>query len=86
MRDAAKEALVAYEQSEYAGANPNSLHTMGRKAARALDCARADIARALGNGFRPADIVFTSGGTESNNLAVLGIAQGREPVTAGVSA
>ncbi len=76
LRDAAKEALVAYEQSEYAGANPNSLHTMGRKAARALDGARADIARALGNGFRPADIVFTSGGTESNNLAVLGIAHG----------
>lgn len=71
----AKEAMEAYEQEPYAGANPNSLHTMGRQAARALDAARADISRCLGGGFRPADIVFTSGGTESNNLAILGLAE-----------
>ncbi len=70
------QAELDYENSAFAGANPNSLHSLGRLAARALDGARADIARALGGGFRPSDIVFTSGGTESNNLALLGIAAG----------
>lgn len=76
---ASKAALAAeraYEEAPYAGANPNSLHTMGRRAARALDSARADIARCLGDGFRPIDVTFTSGGTESNNLALLGLAEG----------
>ena len=71
----ALEAEAAYEQTPYAGANPNSLHTMGRQAARALDAARTDLARCLGGKFRPADVVFTSGGTESNNLALLGLAE-----------
>ncbi|MDP9860355.1 cysteine desulfurase [Olsenella profusa DSM 13989] len=75
MRAAALEAERAYEASEIAGANPNSLHTLGRRAARALDGARTDIARCLGGGFRPADIVFTSGGTESNNIALHGMAE-----------
>ena len=66
----------AYEQAPYAGANPNSLHTMGRQAARALDAARTDLARCLGGRYRPQDVVFTSGGTESNNLALLGLAEG----------
>ncbi len=70
------QAELDYENSAFAGANPNSLHSLGRLAARALDGARADIARALGGGFRPSDVVFTSGGTESNNLALLGIAAG----------
>lgn len=75
-REQVTQAELAYEKSDFAGANPNSLHSLGRKAARALDGARADIARALGGGFRPSDVVFTSGGTESNNLALLGIAAG----------
>ncbi len=66
----------AYEESPIAGANPNSLHTLGREAARALDGARRDIVRCAGGGFRPSDVVFTSGGTESNNLALLGISRG----------
>lgn len=69
-------AEAAYERAPYAGANPNSLHTMGRQAARALDGARTDLARCLGGGFRPADVTFTSGGTESNNLALWGLAEG----------
>lgn len=69
-------AQDAYERTPYAGANPNSLHTMGRQAARALDGARRDLTRCLGGGFRPGDVVFTSGGTESNNLAILGLAEG----------
>ncbi len=73
------ESLAAersYEEGALAGANPNSLHTLGREAARALDGARAELARCLAGGFRPADVTFTSGGTESNNLAVLGLAEG----------
>lgn len=66
----------AYEGGELAGANPNSLHSRGRAAARALDAARADLARCLGGRFRPVDVLFTSGGTESNNLAVIGLAEG----------
>lgn len=76
MSKAAIEAEAAYEASEIAGANPNSLHTLGRKAARALDGARSDIARCLGGHFRPSDVIFTSGGTESNNLALYGMAEG----------
>ena len=49
---------------------------MGRLAARALDQARADLARCLGGRFRPAEVTFTSGGTESNNLALFGLAEG----------
>lgn len=76
LRQQARDALLAYEEAPYAGANPNSLHTMGRQAARALDEARAELARCLGGCIRPADVAFTSGGTESNNLAVLGMAEG----------
>ncbi|MGN0070480.1 MAG: cysteine desulfurase family protein [Atopobiaceae bacterium] len=72
----AKAAEAAYAEAPYAGANPNSLHTLGREAAVALEGARRTIAKALGGGFRPGEIVFTSGGTESNNLALYGIAEG----------
>lgn len=76
LRPEALEAERAYEASSYAGANPNSLHSAGREAARALDGARRDVARLLGGRFRPADVVFTSGGTENNNLAIVGMAEG----------
>lgn len=72
----AKAAEATYAEAPYAGANPNSLHTLGREAAMALEGARREIAKALGGGFRPGEIVFTSGGTESNNLALYGIAEG----------
>ncbi|WP_076680267.1 cysteine desulfurase family protein [Microbacterium sp. RU33B] len=52
--------------------NPSSHHTVGEAAADALADARARVARALG--MRAGDVVFTSGGTEANNLAVKGIA------------
>lgn len=76
LRPEALDAMSAYDEAPYAGANPNSLHTLGRSAARALDGARADLARCLGGGLRPSDVIFTSGGTESNNLAVIGLAEG----------
>jgi cysteine desulfurase len=56
--------------------NPSSRHPPGIRAARALEEARVTIARALG--ARPEDVVFTSGGTEANNLAVLGLARARK--------
>lgn len=76
LREEAREAEQAYERSAFAGANPNSLHSAGREAARALDGARRDLARLVGGRFRPADVVFTSGGTENNNLALVGLAEG----------
>lgn len=76
LRPEALAAEAAYRSLRCAGANPNSLHTLGREAARELDKARHTFARVLGGGFRPSDIIFTSGGTESNNLAVIGLAEG----------
>lgn len=53
--------------------NPSSRHAMGVEAARAIEEARAGVARACG--AAPGGVVFTSGGTEANNLAVLGLAR-----------
>jgi len=53
--------------------NPSSIYTEAREARHLLDRARRDVAGVLG--ARPAEIVFTSGGTESDNLALLGIAE-----------
>ncbi len=73
------EALAAerdYESAAWAGANPNSLHSSGRAAFQALGDARRSIAKLLGCGFRPNEVVFCSGGTEANNLALAGISEG----------
>ncbi|MGQ0839791.1 cysteine desulfurase family protein [Actinokineospora sp.] len=51
--------------------NASSLHSSGRRARRAVEESREVIAAALG--ARPSEVVFTSGGTESDNLAVKGI-------------
>ena len=50
--------------------NPSSTHRWGREARAALDEARERVARCLG--ARPDEVCFTSGGTESDNLAILG--------------
>ena len=50
--------------------NPSSLHASGRRARRVVEEARETIAQALD--CRPGDVVFTSGGTESDNLALKG--------------
>lgn len=52
--------------------NPSSLHTMGVEAENILNQARVSIARCMG--AAPEEITFTSGGTESNNIAVIGVA------------
>ena len=51
--------------------NASSLHASGRRARRVVEESRETIARALG--ARPGDIVFTSGGTEADNLALKGV-------------
>ena len=76
LRPEALAAMDAYDAAPYAGANPNSLHTLGRAAAAALEKARRSIARSLGARVRPSEVVLTSGGTESNQLAVVGVAEG----------
>jgi len=54
--------------------NPSSLYKEGREAKRALNEARTQIAKIISS--RPEEIIFTSGGTESNNLAIFGAANG----------
>ena len=67
------EAMMPFMTDAYA--NPASVHQPGKTAARALDAARASFAAGLG--ARPDDVIFTSGGTESDNLAIKGIAMAR---------
>ena len=76
LRTCALDAWVSYHEKAHSVANPNSLHTLGREAARDLEAAHRTLARCIGCGFRPNEVVLTSGGTESNNLAVLGMAEG----------
>jgi len=59
--------------------NASSSHTAGEAAAEALADARARVARVMG--MRASDAVFTSGGTEANNLAVKGIALAAQHAT-----
>ena len=67
--------------------NPSSIHQVGRRARALLDDARDRAAKVLGS--TPSELVFTSGGTESNNLAVFGTARalkhkGRHIVTSAI--
>ena len=66
------EAMSPYLTAAFG--NPSSHHTVGEVAANALHDARARVAAVLG--MRTGDVVFTSGGTEANNLAVKGIVLG----------
>lgn len=54
----------------HAAANPSSAHTAGRAAAEAVEQARAEVALLIG--ARPGEIIFTSGATEADNLAIAG--------------
>ncbi len=63
------EAMWPYLTENYG--NPSSHHELGRRAAAGLDAARQTVADVLD--CSPREIVFTSGGTESNNLAIKGI-------------
>lgn len=57
--------------------NPSSIHRSGRERRELIDCAREQVAAALG--CHEDEVLFTSGGTESNNLALLGSIDRRSP-------
>ena len=63
-------ALAAMTEQLQVAGNASSLHTAGRMARRVVEESRERIARALG--ARPSEVLFTSGGTEADNLAVAG--------------
>jgi cysteine desulfurase len=63
------EAMLPYFSDAYG--NASSIHSDGQQARAAVERARESVAALVG--ARPADIVFTSGGTEADNLAILGV-------------
>src|SRR5215475_14443295 len=64
-------ALAAMTEELAQLGNPSSLHNAGRRARRVVEESRELIAEAYG--ARPSEVVFTSGGTEADNLAVKGL-------------
>jgi len=79
------EAMIPYFSERYG--NPSSLHSFGREAREAVDDARTEVAALLN--AEPSEIYFTSGGTESDNLALKGIARkntkkGRHIITSSI--
>lgn len=71
LKEEVLEAMLPYLKDIYG--NPSSLHFFGREARRALEESREKVALALG--AAPEEIIFTSGGTEANNLAIQGVAR-----------
>jgi cysteine desulfurase len=69
--DEAREAMLPYLDRHFG--NPSSVHAAGREARAAIDNARDQLAARLR--VRPNELIFTSGGTEACNLAVLGLAR-----------
>ncbi|WP_433339106.1 cysteine desulfurase family protein [Spirillospora sp. CA-294931] len=65
------EAIAAMTSELAEPGNPSSLHAVGRRARRVVEESREIIAEAFG--ARPSEVVFTSGGTEADNLAVKGV-------------
>jgi len=65
------EAMLPHLRDTYG--NPSSAHAWGRAARAAVETAREQVAAALG--VTPLEVLFTSGGTESDNIAVLGLAR-----------
>ncbi len=75
LRPGVAEAMAPF----LSGANPSAMHRPGRLARKALEDARDLVAEKLG--AHPRELVFCSGGTEADNLAVLGAAPGRGMLT-----
>ncbi|MGH9244683.1 MAG: cysteine desulfurase family protein [Acidimicrobiales bacterium] len=73
LRPEAREAMLPYLADSFG--NPSGAHLLARQARRAIDDARDTMAEVLG--CEPGEVVFTSGGTESDNLAVLGVHDAR---------
>src|SRR4051812_12942829 len=70
MRPEAVEAMLPFLTERFG--NPSGAHAVSREARKALDDARDTVAQCVG--ARPAEVVFTGGGTEADNLAILGAA------------
>src|ERR1700734_1830640 len=82
---AVREAMLPFLDETWG--NPSSVHHIGRKARALLDDARDRAAHFLG--AKPSEIIFTSGGTEANNLAIFGTSRmlkskGRHLITSSV--
>lgn len=85
VRDEVVEAMLPYF-TEYFG-NPSSLHLFAREAGKGLDTARAQVAKALN--AKPEEIIFTGGGSESDNMVLRGIPEaykkkGKQVITSAV--
>jgi len=76
------ETMLPYMQDIYG--NPSSVHRFGRLTRDALEQARVQLANLLG--AQPGQVVFTSGGTEANNLAIKGFLASQTPARLAVSA
>src|SRR5215475_657503 len=63
------DAMLPYYSGEFG--NASSIHTPGQRARAAVETAREQVAALLG--ARPQEIIFTSGGTESDNHAIFGV-------------
>jgi cysteine desulfurase len=70
----ARAAMQPFLEQHYG--NPSSVHAAGREARAGIDNARDQLAGLLG--AKPHELIFTSGGTESNNLAILGLARAHQ--------
>lgn len=70
---AAREAMLPHLDSVFG--NPSSIHQAGREARAAIDLARDSLGRLLH--AKSHELIFTAGGTESDNLAILGLARAR---------
>jgi len=71
MREEVLEAMLPFYKDTYG--NASSVHAYGRTARHAIDEARAKVAELIG-ASSPEEVIFTSGGTESDNLAIKGVA------------
>lgn len=80
--DAVREAMLPWLGARFG--NASSRHEYGRAARRAIDDARAQVAAAVG--AHPTEVVFTSGGSEANNLFIKGAAARMKPGLVAVSA
>ncbi len=83
--DGVRKAMLPFLAENWG--NPSSVHHVGRKARALLDDARDRTAKFLG--AKPSEIIFTSGGTEANNLAIFGTARalkakGRHLITSAI--
>src|SRR5512141_557732 len=76
------EAMLPYLRDAYG--NASSRHELGTQARNGVEAARERVAAAVG--VQPVQVIFTSGGTEANNLFVKGVALRRKPAQIAISA